>query len=69
MSLAYRTLFQNKGRLLVSAAEVARSVMLIPVVSGFSDGVYSRPIPIWKTLMWSWTMRPLIGEAAGRAKC
>ncbi len=43
MSLAYRTLFRNKVRPLLSAAGAARSVMLILVPNGFSSGVYGRP--------------------------
>jgi hypothetical protein len=69
MSLGYRNLFQNKVRLLLSAAGVALSVMLILVLNGFLSGVDGRPLPIWKTLMWSWTIRPLIRQAAGGAKC
>jgi len=40
MSLARRNLFQNKVRLLLSAAGVALSVMLILVLNGFLSGVY-----------------------------
>ena len=40
MSLARRNLFQNKTRLLLSAAGVALSVMLILVLNGFLSGVY-----------------------------
>jgi putative ABC transport system permease protein len=40
MSLARRNLFQNKTRLLLSAAGVALSVMLILVLGGFLSGVY-----------------------------
>jgi putative ABC transport system permease protein len=40
MFLALRNLFQNKVRLLLSAAGVALSVMLILVLNGFLSGVY-----------------------------
>lgn len=40
MSLARRNLFQNKTRLILSAAGVALSVMLILVLNGFLSGVY-----------------------------
>jgi hypothetical protein len=39
MSLARRNLFQNKVRLLLSAAGVALSVMLILILNGFLSGV------------------------------
>src|SRR5829696_7633106 len=42
MSLAYHNLFQNKVRLLLSAAGVAMSVMLILVLGGFLGGVYTQ---------------------------
>ena len=42
MSLARQNLFQNKVRLLLSAAGVALSVMLILVLNGFLSGVYKQ---------------------------
>jgi hypothetical protein len=42
MSLVRRNLFQNRLRLLLSAAGVALSVMLILVLNGFLSGVYKQ---------------------------
>ena len=42
MSLARRNLFQNKTRLLLSAAGVALALMLILVLNGFLSGVYKQ---------------------------